>query len=132
MGGRTRARACVAGSLIFSEMKPATSFTLTSLMSLSVDMRRALLRAAVVAKSFEFRKTFPSIAMSCFTYFSYLRIQRVTEPFFPPCVDLTLLQSLRTSTHPMLTLLALACTQVDGFFSQPNLCPSGSRFYETY
>jgi hypothetical protein len=32
----------------------------------------------------------------------------------------------------MFMLLALACTQVHGFFSEPNLCPCGSRFCEAY
>ena len=40
--------------------------------------------------------------------------------------------SILTSTHPTLMLLALACTQVHGFFSQPNLGPGGRRFCETY
>ena len=29
------------------------------------------------------------------------------------------------STHPMFILLTLVSTQVHGFFSEPNLCPSG-------
>ncbi len=39
---------------------------------------------------------------------------------------------IHTSTHPMLMILTLTYTQVHGFFLQPNLCSSGSRFYETY
>jgi hypothetical protein len=70
-----------------------------------------------------------------FTKIGFLHVFWKRIPFRQTLRDLLSIwqqSSIRTSTHPMVMLLALSCTQVHWFFSQPNLCPCGSRFCETY